>query len=130
MIFHKPWLQSATPAIAEGPQGRELPEDDLAWKHFRIKGLHIVIGTIYFDHSTGLAGANLSKFNKAVHLTDNGKRMLILPGDFNMEPDEWDQQLLHSAGLQIMKVGDEKTCNDISDQLLVWMVNGNQHLRQ
>ena len=26
MIFHKNWLQSAAPAIAEGPTGAELPE--------------------------------------------------------------------------------------------------------
>ena len=88
MIFHRPWLQSATPAIAEGPQGWELPEDDLAWKHFRIKGLHIVLATIYFDHSVGLAGPNLHKFDRAVHLTDKGKRLLILAGDYNMEPHE------------------------------------------
>lgn len=111
MISHKQWLQTATPATAEGPQGRELPGDDLAWKHFRIKGLHIIIGTIYFDHTLGFTGRNLHKFNKTIHRTDNGKRMLILPGDYNMEPDEWGHQLLQSAGLQILTVGDEKTCN-------------------
>ena len=110
MVLHKPWLQTATPAVAEGPLGRDLPEDDLAWKHFRIKGLHIVIGAIYFDHTIKLAGPNLHKFKRAVHLTDNGRRMLVLPGDFNMEPDEWDQQLLQDAGLQILTAGNEKTC--------------------
>jgi hypothetical protein len=58
MSFHKPWLQTATPAVAEGPSGWELPADDLAWKHYRIKGLHLIIGTIYFEHSTGLAGVH------------------------------------------------------------------------
>ena len=110
MYFHRPWLQSATPATAEGPQGRTLPENDLTWKHFRIKGLHVIIGTIYFDHTIGFTGPNHHKFNMAVHLTDNGKRMLILAGDFNMEPWDWDQQLLKSVGLQIMAVGDEQTC--------------------
>ena len=78
MIFHRPWLQSATPAPADGTQDRILFENDLAWKHFRIKGLHIIIGTIYFDHTIGFTGPNLQKFNMAVYLTDNGKRMLIL----------------------------------------------------
>jgi hypothetical protein len=110
MVLHKPWLQTATPAVAEGPLGRDLPEDDLAWKHFRIKGLHIVIGAIYFDHTIKLAGPNLHKSKRAVHLTDNGRRLLVLPGDFNMEPDEWDQQLLQDAGLQILTAGNENTC--------------------
>ena len=110
MVFHKPWLQAATPALAEGPQGRELPADDLAWKHFRIQGLHIVIGTIYFEHTTKLAGPNLDRFNSAIHLTDNCRRLLILAGDYNMEPDEWDHEMLQAAGLQIMTAGIEKTC--------------------
>ena len=110
MIYHKPWLQTATPAIAEGPQGRILPEGDLAWKHLRIRGLHIILATIYFDHSTGLAGNNLDKFRRAALLTQEGKRMIILAGDYNMEPEEWDQEVLDAVGLTIMTVGAEKTC--------------------
>ena len=94
MVLHKPWLQTATPAIAEGPQGWVLPEDDLAWKHVRVKGLHITFGTIYFEHSKGLTGRNLHKFTRAAHLTDNGRRLLVLAGDFNMEPHEWDHKFL------------------------------------
>ena len=37
MISHKPWLQTATAVIAEGPSGRDLPEGDLAWERLRIK---------------------------------------------------------------------------------------------
>ena len=66
MLFHKPWLQTATPAIADDPLGRTLPEDDLAWKHIRISGFRLVLATIYFQHSTGLADVNLDKFGKAV----------------------------------------------------------------
>lgn len=68
MVFHKPWLQTATPAIAEGHLGRTLPEDDLAWKHVRISGLHLVLATMNFQHSTGLTDVNLDKFRKATSL--------------------------------------------------------------
>ena len=37
--------------------------------------------------------------------------MIILAGDFNMEPEEWDQEILDAVGLTIMTVGTEKTCN-------------------
>ena len=110
MVYHKTWLQTATPAIAEGAQGRTLPEGDLAWKHLSIKGQHMVLATIYFDHSTGLAGNNLDKFRRAASLTDEGRRMIILAGDYNMEPDEWDQEILDAVGLTIITVGSEKTC--------------------
>ena len=73
MISHKPWLQTAAPAIAEDKQGRELLEGGLAWKHLRIKGLHIIIGTIYFDHTTGLTGVNLNKMRNVRHLSNNGR---------------------------------------------------------
>ena len=110
MIFHKPWLQSATPAVAEGSQGRELPASDLAWKHFRIKGLHLVIATVYLDHSIGNSGVNLDKLMRASTLTDDGKRFLIIAGDFNMEPNEWGQALLDTMGLGIVKAGNDGTC--------------------
>ena len=69
-----------------------------------------MLATIYFDHSIGLAGANLHKFDSVVHLTDKGRRLLILAGDYNMEPHEWDHQLLKAAGLQIMTAGSTPTC--------------------
>ena len=50
--------------------------------------------------------------------------MLAIAGDFNMEPDEWDQDILDKMGLVIVKVGSEKTCKTShgskqSDYLLV-----------
>ena len=48
MLMHKPWMQSAIPTAAEGPGGKLLPEGDVAWNHFRIKGLHIIVAFIYF----------------------------------------------------------------------------------
>ena len=110
MIFHKPWLQAATPAIAEGAQGRELPEGDLAWKHFRIKGLHLVFATLYLDHSIGITGVNVEKLGRAAELTDGGRRLLIIAADVNMETDEWDEAILKSLGLGIVKAGCDGTC--------------------
>ena len=88
MIFHRPWLSAATPAIAEGPQGRTLPEGELAWKHFRIKGLHLVFATLYLDHTIGLNGVNLDKLKRAAELNDGGRRLMIIAADFNLEPEE------------------------------------------
>ena len=99
MIFHKPWLQAATPAIAEGIQGRELPAGDLAWKHFRIKGLHLVFATLYLDHTIGITGVNVEKLGRVAELTVRGKRHLIVPADFNIEPDEWGQAPMDAMGL-------------------------------
>ena len=113
MIFHKPWLQAAAPSIAEGLQGTELLEGDLAWKHFRIKGLRLVFGTLYLDHSIGITGNNVDKLRRASELSDGGKRMVIIAGDFNMEPEEWDDYaILDAFGLGIVTVGSDGACKN------------------
>ena len=94
MIFHKNWLQSAAPAIAEDPIGAELLEGDLAWKHVRIRGVHLVIATLQLDHGIGLTGINLDKLSRVAQVMHGGRRYIIVAAGFNMEPEEWDNSIL------------------------------------
>ena len=82
--MHKPCLQSVVSIEAEGDAGQVLPERDVAWKHFRLAGVHIVLVFAYFEHSIGLTGSNLEKMHCLNDLTDGGRRKLIVAGDFNM----------------------------------------------
>ena len=81
-LMHKPWLQSAVPIEAEGDAGQQLLEGDIAWKHVRLHGIHIVLAFVYMDHSIGMTGENLCKMHKLNELTDGGRRKLIVVGDF------------------------------------------------
>ena len=82
-----PWLQAAAPIEAEGDAGQILPEGDIAWKHFRLCGIRIVLAFAYLEHSIGMTGCNLVKLHKLHELTDEGRTKLIAVGDWNMHPD-------------------------------------------
>ena len=70
-----------------------------------------VVASTYFEHWVGLVEANLDRFRKTTSLMTAGdSRMLIIAADFNMEPDEWDQDVLDVVGLTIVAAGTEKTC--------------------
>ena len=49
------------------------------------------MGCCYFEHSVGLAGENLKKFQDLIALTDRNRRKMIIAGDFNMTPEDWHQ---------------------------------------
>ena len=110
-LGHKKWLQTATPSIATGNEGHIFPEGDVVWKIRRVQGMHIVIAFAYFDHSIGMTGANLSKFQTICQIRDRGKRKLIVAADFNMTPQRMQESgLLEEAGLTIITAGDDSTC--------------------
>ena len=70
---------------------------------------------IYVEHSIGLTGANLDKIHKAAQLTDDGRRLIVIAGDFNIEPEEWGQTILDTMGVGIVTAGKEKTCKTNGD---------------
>ena len=83
-----------------------LPEGDIAWKHFRLCGIHIVLAFAYLEHSIGMTGRNLSKIHKLHELTDGGRRKLIAVGDWNMHPDVLSQYgMLELLGRTIVTAG-------------------------
>ena len=63
-LMHKPWLQSAVPIEAEGDAGQVLPEGDIAWKHFRLAGIHIVLAFTYLEHNIGMTGSNIDMIDR------------------------------------------------------------------
>ena len=118
--MHKPWLQTAIPAEATGDAGQVLPDDDIAWKHFRLHGIHIVIAFVYMEHSIGPTGSNLCKLHKLHGLTDGGRRKLLVVGDINMSPDVLNQSgILELLGLMIITAGDVNTCKTSSGSSLL-----------
>ena len=118
--MHKPWLQSAVPIEAEGEAGQLLPEGDIAWKHFRLCGIHIVLAFTYLEHTIGMTGGNLSKMHRLHELTDGGRRKLIAVGDWNMHPDILNQSgMLELLGLTIVTAGSDNTCKTSSGSSLL-----------
>ena len=89
MLLHRPSLQSATPLVCKGPWGNVFPENNLTWKHLRMKGLHFVAIVAYFQHTIGLTGANLHLIHTINELRDGGKRKIVVMGDFNCTPHQW-----------------------------------------
>ena len=61
-----------------------MPDSDVIFKYFRIRGKDVCLVFVYFDTATGLAGENLRKMNKICELRNRGKMPLIVAGDFNM----------------------------------------------
>lgn len=120
MLLHKPWLQSAIPAAAEGAKGQRLPEGDVAWKHFRIKGLHLIVASAYFEDGVGLQGSNLKKIHRLEELRGGGHNHLIVLGDFNVKPAEWHcTHYLNLLNCSIVTAGDEGTCKTRSGYSLI-----------
>ena len=120
LLMHKPWLQTAIPAEAEGPGGKWLPENDIAWKHVRIKGLSIVIAFAYFDVGTGLKGSNMVKVHRLQALRDGGRAHLIVLGDFNVSANEWHESgFLDILNCTVQTAGEEGTCKSASGYSLI-----------
>ena len=86
-LTHKPWLQHASPAEAQGRGGELLPDGDIAWEFFRVHGFVLAIVFAYFDSYIGFAGENLNKFRKIMAIEEGGEnRKLVLCADFNFDP--------------------------------------------
>ena len=85
-LGHRKWLQTSIPSAATGREGHIFPEGDVVWKHLRIQGMHIIIAFAYFDHTIGMKGPNLDKFQKICQIRDRGNKKLIVVADFNMTP--------------------------------------------
>lgn len=111
MLMHKPWLQTAAPTAASGDRAQWLDESYLAWKHFRIRGLHFIIVFCHLESGVGLQGTNLARIRKLASLTDGGRIPLMCLGDFNVDPSEWQGTgLLEALKCQVIVAGEEPTC--------------------
>ena len=73
--------------------------------------MHIVIAFAYFDHSIGMTGANLKKFQTICQIRDRGKKKLIVAADFNMTPQRMKESgMLIDVDLTIITAGESDTC--------------------
>ena len=103
MMGHKPWLQTSIPVEATGSGGSRLPEDDLVYKYFRLKGCTCCIIFAYFEHSVGLVGANLDMCNKIDAIRDGGRIKIMVAADFNVKPEAWNaSQILGRLDVQVI----------------------------
>ena len=98
-MLHRPSLQSATPLEATGLHGDLFVENDIVWKHFRTTGLHICVIIPYFQHTVGLIGTNLDENHRINSLPDEGRRSIIVMGDFNISACTWENQDLETYSM-------------------------------
>ena len=82
--------------------------------------MHIVIAFAYFDHSIGMKGPNLVKFQRICQIRDMGKKKLIVAADFNMTPQKMEESgMLSTVGLSIVTAGKEPTCKHSTGHSLI-----------
>ena len=111
-LAHKTWLQTATPAEASGQDGCNMPDADIIYKYFRIKGKTLCICFVYFDCGVGLAGKNLDKLQKIEEIKDKNHMDTLVIGDFNMQPKDWNEEVLNRMDMQIMTADSKYTCRN------------------
>ena len=118
-MAHKSWLQTTTPIEAEGKNGSEMPDADLIYKYFRTKGKTICMAFAYFEHSIGMKDGNIEKVKQIERLRDNGNCEVIVAGDFNMKPQEWNDDILDKLDMQIIAPNAAFTCTNNSENSLI-----------
>ena len=111
LMLHRPWLTTAIPTAATGESGQWFEAgDDINWKHFRIRGVHLIVIFAYFQCNIGLSGVNLTKLRKLLAITDQGRKSFVCMGDFNMPPAEWQKgSHLQSLNCVVRTAGDTHT---------------------
>ena len=79
-----------------------MPDSDLIYKYFRVRGKTLCICFVYFDCGAGLAARNLDKLQKIEELKDRNHMDTIVIGDFNMPTKDWSEELINRMDMQIM----------------------------